>query len=140
MKKHLLLLALPAIAVMLPSLVSADSRATEQNSPPAQLSCMAEYGFANPSGKTATPQTREQREKMKAAALACGLKKKDSSIDNVRPKTGSNAGLASAQISCMTKYGFVSQSGKTATPQTREQREKMKAAARACGLKKRNSR
>ena len=94
MKKLLLLLTLPAVAIMIPSLVSADNSATEQPTPSSsQIACMAEQGFTKPSVKPATPPTREQREKMKAAARACGLTKKsgDSQGKTVKPETGTDA-------------------------------------------------
>lgn len=91
MKKFLLLLVLPSAAIMLPSLVSADNSAAKQPTPSSsQISCMAEKGFTKPSVKPATPPTREQHEKMKAAARACGLAEKagDSQGKTVKPKTG----------------------------------------------------
>ena len=93
MKKLLLLLTLPAVAIMIPSLVSAENSTTEPPTPSSsQIACMVEQGFTKPSVKPATPPTREQHEKMKAAARACGLTKNsgDSQGKTVKPKTGTS--------------------------------------------------
>ena len=131
MKKFLLLLALPAVTVMIPSLVSADGTTERPTPSSSQIACMAEQGFTRPATKPTVRPTREQQEKMKAAARACGLSKKSS---NAKP--GAKAVLNSAQIACMAEQGFTRPATKTTVRTTREQQEKMKAAAVLCGVSK----
>jgi hypothetical protein len=92
---------------------------------------MAEQGFTRPTTKPTVRPTREQQEKMKAAARACGLSKKSG---NAKP--GAKAVLNSAQIACMAEQGFTRPTTKPTVRPTREQQEKMKAAAILCGVSK----